>query len=220
MKKSIIMGAAAAVVIIVAACIIGVSVYKDYKEKNTPSDVVMPLAEYYGIGGEDVMIIIDEKVYEKTALWRDETVYFDLDTVVDMYDHRFFWVENENTLFYAPPDTVYTFYPGKNEYLLNRSPVSSNVPMVQSKDGVVYVSVKLLEQYCGITYSLYDDPHRMLITYSDEAFLAAAAKEDTQIRVSQDIKADILKEVKAGDVLRFIDGGGIREKGFIKVIII
>ncbi|MCR5330740.1 MAG: hypothetical protein K6E62_06085 [Lachnospiraceae bacterium] len=218
MKKNIIMGAVAAVVIIVAACIIGISIYKDYKEKNTPSDIVMPLSEYYGISGEDVMIIIDEKVYDKKALWRDETVYFDLDTVKSMYDHRFFWVENENTLFYTPPDTVYTFTPGSTEYLLNRSPISSNVPTVQLKDGVVYVSITLLEKYCGITYRLYDDPHRILITYSDEAYLTAVAKEDTQIRVSQDIKADILKEIKTGEALRFIDGGGIREKGFIKVM--
>ncbi|MBP5330863.1 MAG: hypothetical protein J6Y89_03320, partial [Lachnospiraceae bacterium] len=218
MKKNIIMGAVAAVVIIVAACIIGFSIYNDYKEKNTPSDVVMPLSEYYGISGEDVMVIIDEKVYDKKALWREDMVYFDLDTVVSMYDHRFFWVENENTLFYAPPDTVYAFKPGENDYLLNRSAVSSSVPMVQIRDGVVYVSIKLLEQYCGITYKLYDEPHRILITYSDEAYLAAVATEDTQIRVSQDIKADILKEVKTGDVLRFIDGGGIREKGFIKVM--
>ena len=69
-----------------------------------------------------------------------------------------------------------------------------------------------------MTCSAFDDPHRLLITYSDEAFLAATVKENTQIRVSQDIKADILKETAEGEILRFIDGGGIRENGFVKVM--
>ena len=220
MKKNYIFAAAAAAIILIAVAVIGLIIYKDYKEKHAPSEVVMPLDEYYAISGEDVMIIIDEKVYDKKALWRNDAVYLDLDTVQQMYDtdRKFFWAEAENTLYYDVPGIVFRFFPGKSEYYINRGETAADRPMAELKDGVVYICLDLLKQYSGITYSIYDDPHRLLITYSDEAFLTAPASENTQIRVSQSIKADILKEVKAGDTLRFIDGGGIREEGFIKVM--
>ncbi|MCR5324155.1 MAG: hypothetical protein K6E85_12890 [Lachnospiraceae bacterium] len=218
MNKNIIFTLMAVAVAVMAAGCSNIDIIDGLKEKGDPSTVVMPLGEYYAISGEDVMVIIDEKIYDKKALWRDDAVYLDLDTVKQMYDNRFFWDENEKTMYYGPPDTVYRFYPGEKEYILNRSSISGEKPMIQEKDGILYVCVELLEKYCGITCRIYDEPHRMLITYSDEAYLAAVAKEDTQIRVKQDIKEDILKEVKAGDVLRFIDGGGIRENGFVKVM--
>ena len=217
MKKNIIVIAVAAVIVLAAAGILGRKFYRDYQEKHQPSTTVMPLAEHYDISGEDVMIIIDETVYGKKGLWRNDTVYLDLETVTSMYDHRFFWVESENTLFYSTPDKIYKFFPAKNEYLLNREAAVSDVPVVETANGTVYISINFLEN-CGITCRVYDDPHRILITYSEEEFLATTAKEDTQIRVSQDIKADILKEVAAGDKLRYIDGGGIRQGGFIKVM--
>ena len=217
MKKSIIMGAVAAVIVIVAAAVLGIIFYRDYREKHTPSTVVQPLAEYYGITGEDVMIIIDETVYGKKGLWRNDSVYLDLDTVVSMYDHRFFRVESENVLYYSTPDKLYKFYPGKKEYFLNRDPVLGSIPMTEEKDGILYVSTSFLEN-CGITCRIYDDPHRILITYSEEQYLGTVAKEASQIRTSQNIKADILKEVVPGEPLRLIDGGGIRENGFIKVM--
>ncbi|MBR4725452.1 MAG: hypothetical protein IK071_06685 [Lachnospiraceae bacterium] len=220
MKRNFYFGVAAAAIILIALAVIGTIIYKDYKEKHAPSEVVMPLDEYYAITGEDVMVIIDEKVYDKKALWRNDAVYLDIDTVHEMYDtdRKFFWSEAENTLYYDVPGTVFRFFPGENGYYTNRSAVSAERPMAEIRDGVVYICVDLLQKYSGITCSIYDAPHRILITYSDEAYLAAPAKEDTQIRVSQSIKADILKEVKAGDILRFIDGGGIREEGFIKVM--
>ncbi|MBO4414809.1 MAG: hypothetical protein J5824_02365 [Lachnospiraceae bacterium] len=218
MKKNIILTIMAIAAVLILAGCSKTGILDGFTQKDPPSTVVMPLSEYYGISGEDVMIIIDEKVYDKKALWRDDAVYLDLETVKQMYDNRFFWDENEKTMYYGPPDTVYRFYPGVKEYILNRSTITGDRPMIQEKDGTLYICVELLEKYCGITCRIYDDPHRILITYSDEAYLEAVAKEDTQIRVKQDVTKEILKEVKAGDVLRFIDGGGIMENGFVKVM--
>ena len=207
----------AAAVVLIAVGILGFMFYRDYREKHAPSEVVMPLDQYYGISGEEAMIIIDEKVYDKKALWRDGEVYLDLETVKTMYDHRFFWAENEETLFYSTPDKIYRFFPGQRDYILNRSTVTGDVPPIQTANGTVYISAGFLKN-CGITYRVYNDPERIMITYTDEAYLEAPVEKDTQIRVSQNIKADILKEVKVGDVMRYIDGGGIRDNGFIKVM--
>ena len=74
--------------------------------------------------------------------------------------------------------------------------MTGDVPPVQTANGTVYISAGFLKN-CGITYRVYNDPERIMITYNDEAYLEAVVEKDTQIRVSQNIKADILKEVKA-----------------------
>ena len=56
---------------------------------------------------------------------------------------------------------------------------------------------------------MYDDPARILVTYSTDEFLCATVKEESSIRVSQDIKADYLEKLPAGSVVRIIEGGGI-----------
>ncbi|MCR5684953.1 MAG: hypothetical protein K6G81_05955 [Lachnospiraceae bacterium] len=207
----------AAAVVIIAVTILGFMLYRDYQEKHRPSDVVMPLSEYYSLTDDEGLIIIDETVYEKRAAWRNGTAYLDLNTVLTMYDHRFFWVEQENTLFYSMADVVYRFTPGKAGYLANREPAKQDRPVVELIDHVPYIRIDFLER-CGITYRLYTGPNRVMITYSDEPYLTTKAKEATQIRVGKDIKESILKEVAEGENLRYIDGGGVRENGFIKVM--
>ena len=207
----------AAAVIVVAVTILGMMLYKDYQDKHKPSDVVMPLAQYYSLSADEGLIIIDETVYEKKAAWRNGTAYLDLNTVLEMYDNRFFWVGQENTLFYSMADVVYRFTPGEKRFLANREPMEQDKPVVELVGGLPYIRIDFLER-CGITYRLYSDPNRVMITYSDEPYLTTKAKEATQIRMGKDIKESILKEVAEGENLRFIDGGGVRENGFIKVM--
>lgn len=218
MKKKLIYAAIAAVVVIIAGVILVSGFLKQYREKHAPSTTVLPLADYYKVADGEAMIILDEKVYEKTALWRSNTAYLDLDSVLKMYNHRFFWIEAENLLIYTTPSEDFRFTPGEKDYILNFIVKTSEVPMVEKKDEVPYISIDFLKEHCGMTVEVYNDPDRIMITYEPDSFLAAEVIEETQIRVSQNIKADILKTVKPGDIVRFIDGGGIRENGFIKVM--
>ena len=218
MKKKLIAAAIAAVVVIIAAVILVSGFVKQYREKRRPSDVVMKLSDYYKIPDGEAMIILDEKVYEKNALWRNNTAYLDLDSVRSMYNHRFFWVEEENQLIFTTPTENFRFVPGEKGYIVNFTMKENAVPILELKDKTPYVCIDFLKEYCGITCRIYNDPNRVLITYSADSYLAADAAVESQIRVSQDIKADLLTTLEPGDKVRFIDGGGIRENGFIKVM--
>lgn len=218
MKKKLIYAGIAAMVVIVAACILVSGFLKQYREKKAPSTVVMSLIDYYHVADGEAMIILDEKIYEKTALWRNNTAYLDLDSVTDMYDHRFFWVEEENLLIYTTPSENYRFTPGEKDFIQNFVLKTGTAPVLETKDGAPYVSIDFLQANCGMTVEVYDEPHRIMITYSNDGFLSANVVEESQIRVSQNIKADILTTVEPGETVRFIDGGGIRENGFIKVM--
>lgn len=217
MKKKIIGIAIAALIVLTAAAILVLKLISEYKAANAPSEVVKPLNEYYSVADGEAMVIIDEKVYEKAALWSSDTAYLDLDTVRSMYNHRFFWTEAENLMIYTTPDKVYHFTPGERNYEVNTELTSAEAPVVEVRGGVPYISVNFLEN-CGITYRIYNDPNRVMITYSDEAYLTAPVAQASQIRTGQDIKDDIVRELAEGETVRFIDGGGIRENGFVKVM--
>ncbi len=208
----------AAIVVIGALSALGIILYNGYRNSHKPSDVVMPLESFYGVEEGRAMIILDEGVYGKTALWRHDTAYIDLETVRTMYSHRFFWVPGENLMIYTTPTEVFHFTPGESGFTDNGEAMTGKAPVVElDENGDPYIEVTYLEN-CGITYSIYDSPHRVMITYSTEGFLAADVIAETQIRVRQDIKADLLVTLEPGEKVRFIDGGGIRENGFIKVM--
>ncbi|MBP5653374.1 MAG: hypothetical protein J6X17_08185, partial [Lachnospiraceae bacterium] len=173
MKIKLIGVLAAVIIVIGAAAAIGFTLYKSFQESHAPSEVVMPLPDFYNVADGEAMIIIDEKVYSKTALWQHDTAYIDLETVAAMYIHRFFWVPEENLMIYTTPTEVFHFTPGQSAYTVNDVPAESKAPVViLGADGMPYIEITYLEN-CGITYRMYDEPHRILITYSDESFLAA-----------------------------------------------
>lgn len=225
-----------AIIIVVLAVLtvvglLALNFYNEYKEEHAPSTEVTELRSIYEVPDDEAMVIIDEKIYGRNALWRNNMAYLDLDTVTEMYIHRFFWEADENLMIYTTAEGVYHFTPGMSDFILNNVMMTGEIPVVEEKGGLPYISVEFLKE-CGITYSIYGNsaaanntagtegcgPMRLMITYAEDAYLAAYAKEATQIRTGQDIKAGILKEVGAGELLRYIDGGGIRENGFIKVM--
>jgi len=184
--------------------------------KDEGSTVVMKLSDYYGVPEGKALIIIDETVYEKYALYADGMTYIDLETVKKMYSHRFFVVEDDNAVIYTTPTEVYDFKAGSNSFRCNGENSNSSVPIIKKSEGEYYVATAFLEQ-CGITYTFADDPARVVITYSQDQFLCMDVKEATPIRTGKNLESDRLEELKEGDRLRVIDGGGIRENGFIKV---
>ena len=215
-KKIIII--LAIVVVLGIIGIIGLNMYESYQEEHRESDIVTPLNEYYSVPAGEAMIIVDEEIYGKNALMKNGEPYLDLDTVVSKYNHRFFWSAEENSLYYTTASAEYVFTPGENSCTINRRKAECPNSIVELKDGVPYVLMSFLTECSNITYRTYTDPDRVLIIQSSDAYLCALAREDTRIRVSQDIKANLLKEVKAGDKLRFIEGGGIQKDGFVKVM--
>lgn len=215
--KKLIGALVAAAIVITAVTIIGINIRKDYIEKHTPSDVVMKLTDFYSVEDGTAMIIIDGDIYEEPALWSSNMAYLKLDFVKQKFTKRFFEVVEENQVIFTTPTKVYRFTPGEEACTVNDLLEHMPEPVIEIKDGVYYVSVRFLEPY-GITYRIYSEPNRIMLTMSDEDYLCADCVNATQIRNGRDIKADILKEVSAGEVLRFIDNGGVRENGFIKVM--
>lgn len=214
-RKTIVCLATAVVLTAVAA--LGLIIYSGIKKKLAPSTTVKPLSEYYNVASDEVMIILDEKVYDKTGLWRNGKAYLDMESVRKMYSKRFFCTDEDELVIFTTSTENYHFYPGNAEYTINGISQTGAAPVIEKKGEELYVELSFLEQL-GITYYLYTEPNRLLITYDHEEYFGAEVVTATQIRTDHDIKADIVKELVPGDKVRIIDGGGIRENGFVKVM--
>ena len=217
MNKKIFV-ALAAVIILGLLAAGGVVLYEKIADKYRESEVQLPLTSYYTVPEGEAMLIFDEKISEKNALFLNGEPYLDLPTVKEMYTAMFTWNPDENRMYYTTPSTEYVITPDSTEMLVDGKTVSNTSPIVVLKDGEPNIAMSFLLNCSNITYRVFENPARVLVTYSTDEYLCVKAKEEAAIRVSQDIKSDYLKKVPAGAVLRIIEGGGIQQKGFIKVM--
>ena len=217
MNKKVLVGLAAVIIVGLLAAA-GIIIYDKIAEKYRESDVKTELSAYYNVPEGEAMLIFDEKVYDKNALYSNGEYYLDLPTVMEKYPLLFLWNGEENRLYYTTASKAYIFTPGEKEMTLNEKAVENEIPLVIVKDGTPYVSMSFLSTCSDITYRIYHDPERVLLTYSKDEYLCATVKEETSIRVGQDIKSDYLEKLTTGAKVRIIEGGGIQQNGFIKVM--
>ena len=217
MNKKVLIGLAAVIIIGLLAAA-GVIIYDNIAEKYRESEVKTELSAYYTVPEGEAMLIFDERVYEKNALYVNGEYYLDLSTVSEKYSSLFLWNSEEKKLYFTTATAAYVFAPGEKGMLVNESTVENEIPLVLEKDGVIYVSMSFLTTCSSITYRTYHEPERVLVTYSTDEYLCANVKEETSIRVDKDIKANYLEKLPVGSKVRIIDGGGIQENGFIRVM--
>ncbi|MCR5727049.1 MAG: hypothetical protein K6G24_06250 [Lachnospiraceae bacterium] len=210
--------ALAAVILLGILVAVGVILYFKIAENYRESDVRMELTEYYTVPQGEAMLIFDEKIYEKNALFVEGEPYLDFQTVTERYSTLFMWSPDENRMYYTTLSNEYMMTPGEKDILVDEKPVTLNAAPVILRGDELYISMSFLLNCSNITYRVFENPARVLVTYSPDEYLAVKVKEETSIRVSQDIKADYLEKLQPGSVVRIIEGGGIQQKGFIKVM--
>lgn len=211
-KKLEIMGTSIAMVLILI--IIGAALIK----KFTPSKQIMELTEYYKLNPGEVMVIMQDKIYDKKALWENGTVYLDYDTVTGMLNKRFYWDGNEKLLSYTTPTEVIKTQADSNAYYVNDKEKEADYPLVTLKGNTAYIAVDFIKQYSDMRYEYYETPDRIVIQYNWGDYLFTRVKKDTKLRNEPSIKGDILVDLKAEDLLTYVDTNEVTKGGFSKVM--
>lgn len=202
------------IVILILAIALIVTLVKKY----TPNKEYMELTEYYTVPDGEAMVILDDAVYEKNAKVIDGTIYIDLDTVTDHFNHRFYWDGVENYLIYTTPTEVIKTEVGSKDYYVNKMKNSLNYVTVKTIGDQVYVALDFVEMYSDMTFVYYEEPNRVMITCKYGDYLFVDVVKNAQIRNGASIKSEILSDVNTGDKLYIIDNGGTGENGFLKVM--
>lgn len=211
-----IIGSAVAVIIIVILAITSVV------KMMTPSKEIMPLTDYYIVEDSQVKIILQDELYEKNGLLIDDRIYIDYDTVVSLFNHRFYWDSNENVLTYTTPNEIIRAKEGKKSYSVTKSTIETEVatdyPIVEALADQVYLSLDFVKQYSNLTYEFYKTPNRVVINYIWDSYLFTEVEKATQLRYEPNIKSPILMELPVGTSLMYVDTEEVPKNGFIKVM--
>jgi spore germination protein YaaH len=214
--KLAVIGSAIAVIIIAIALIAMVV------EKLTPSKEVMKLTDYYKLKDSEVLVVLQNEVYEKKGMLLDGIVYIDYETVAEKFNKRFYWDYNENILTYTTPDEIIRAEAGSREYTVTKSTietkVDSNYPIVKVFADKVYLALDFVKEYSDLTFELYKDPNRVVINYKWGDFLFTEVKKPTQLRYEASIKSPILLQLTAGTSLMYVDTEEAPKNGFVKVM--
>ena len=111
-------------VLLLAVIVALISLISRVVEKYTPSDERVDTAEYFGISGENEMVLVmQDELLEEKGLLENGTAYLSYEAVKTWLNNRFYWDSSENLMLYTTPEDVIrlqqerhlTLYPGKRK---------------------------------------------------------------------------------------------------------
>lgn len=174
-------------------------------KKLTPSKEIMKLTDYYPLEKGEALIIMQDSIYDRKAMVEGGNLYLDYDTVTEYFNKRFYWDSTENILSYTTPTEIIKADLDSKEYYVNKSKENMDCPIVESKDGTVYISIDFVKKYSDMKYKYYKSPDRVVIQYKWGDYLYTKTKKATQLRYEPSIKSQILKEMDPEEVLLYVD---------------
>lgn len=214
--KIAVIGSALGIIIIVIALISALV------KSLTPSKEVMKLTDYYKTVDSEVVIILQNELYKEKGLLIDNRVYIDYNTVVDKFNKRFYWDNNENILTYTTPTDIIRAEADKKEYSDTKSTIETKVesdyPIAQVFADKVYISLDFVKKYSDLNYKYYQKPNRVVINYRWGDYLYSKVDKDTQLRYDSSIKSAILRQLTEGTKLMYVDSEEAPKHGFVKVM--
>lgn len=207
-----------ATMILIIAVALGMIISK----KLTPSKEEMQLTDYYQVKDNEVLVILQDRIYEKKGMVLDGVVYLDYETVIQEFNHRFYWDYNENILTYTTPSEIIKAEAGGNKYSVTKGMIetnaSSDYPIVKVFADQVYIAMDFVQQYSDITFQFYGTPNRIVINYKWGDYLYTEVTKDTQLREKTSIKSPILLQLPTGTSLMYVYTEEAPKNGFVKVM--
>lgn len=211
MKKNVLPVLIIVGLIVVVLIFIGVSAVID---ALTPSTERANLTEYYEITEESqVAIVLDNEVLDTYATLIDGEVYVDFKFIYNNLSSRFYWDSNENILLYTTATNIISAEAEATSYMTGKSSTDFGKTIVKATADSALVHIDFVSKFANIRVTHYETPKRVVITKTWGDVSVASAKNDTQVRLSYDIKSPILSDIATGTTVTILK----EEAGWHKV---
>ena len=175
-------------------------------EKYTPTDETLDLSVHYQVDSQnDVAIIYNHELIDSKAKLLDGVVYLSLDTVKSYINSRFYWDTNENILRYVTAKDLVSVPAESTSYTITKDSHSSDHIIVKLDGETPYLAIDFIKQYSDFTYSVFENPNRLILTTAWGEYTTVTTKKKTQLRVLGGIKSPILAEVEKGSTLTVLE---------------
>ena len=175
-------------------------------ERFTPSKEHMELTNYYKITDDSqIPIIFNNTVLDIYGASIDGHIYLDYNFVHDNLNSRFYWDSNEHLLLYTTASEVITVKPDSANYTIGISTNNYERNIVKINGDSAWIDIEFLKTYSDFTYTIYENPSRVVINNVWEELTTATVKKDTELRDKGGIKRPILKDVSKNDVVTILE---------------
>ena len=164
------------------------------------------LNDYFSLTSDNQAgVVIDNSVMGAKGIVSGGAAYVEYDTVSSYISSRFYVDTNEELLLYALPDHVLQIKPGKKTYNDGGEKVRMDHAVWLMENGTPYIALDFLKVYSPINAVFAENPNRIMVTTKFGEEQAAVVKRKTQIRKLAGVKSPVLKELKKGDTVTWID---------------
>jgi spore germination protein YaaH len=187
------------VVLVIIGC--GAFLYKKY----SPSNEKMDLNKYYGVADGEMAIVINQQMIEAKGICENGKAYIDYSTVKEYLNDRFYWDSNENLLLYTLPEETVSVETGATGYTVAKEEKTTDYVILKADAQTSYIAVDFLQQYTNLTFEVFENPDRVVITHDQSTQDIANIRKDTQVRYRAGIKSRVLKELAKGDSVVVLD---------------
>lgn len=208
------------IIIPVAICVIliGIVISIFLYQKFSPGREKMKLTDYFNMEKDTVKVILGDEICDTSALIQNKEIYLPYNLVKEKLNTRFYWDKNESLLLYSTPTAVISAEAGSKDCFRNNSKESMDYEIVRVDADSVYIALDYVKEHTALTYEIYDNPERVVITYEfgkEKEYIKTDS--DCVLRYQSDIKSDILVNLKENETLRLLEKED-EETGFCKVM--
>ena len=198
-----------AIVLIIIVVVVALSsgMFDSLKYSSQKAD----LYSYYNISDDDRAVIVrDGEITDETVPVFDGQPYVLLNDVNDEFNDRFYYDVESDSYLYTRADSIDSAKaaPGSITYMGGTRTVDYSPFVVKDED--TYIALEYLKLYKNLTFDMFGgngEPYRITIREEWENDTKADMLKDQAVRVAEDKKSDVLKELKEGDSLIVLDKG-------------
>lgn len=161
----------------------------------------------YGISDGEYTVMWNHEMTELKAIDDGEgNVYMDVNTANKNFNSRIYWDEESNAILYATPDGMAEYTPDSTTYTVGDDTESSKIPIVISRDGMLYISMDFIEENTKMDCSIFTNPNRVVIqTKWGEIQTSKVTDKKAVIRYKGGPESEAFRELEKGEELTVID---------------
>lgn len=203
MKKRIIV---IAVAIVAIALIAYFGIGKRVIDKYTYGTEKADLAAYFGTSGDELAIVLGDRILADKAVKGDGYCYFEFATVEDYIGDGFYYdpAYNGGTLMFTTADGTIEAPVGSSKYGFDGEGADLGHRTCYLEGNTLYIASDYVSQYFSINVNVYDE-HVLLVTKGLSGTNTMITTSATQIREKGGIKSPILREVEEGETVLLIE---------------
>lgn len=200
MKKKVV---SVIVALVLIAAVGLVSCGKALWDKYSYGRELADMDEYYGVGEGELAVILQDARIDARAVWKEDAVYFDLETVSTYFNDGFYVDRNESKLLYTTANDTAEALLGARGYSDRDGSHTTDYSVCYEQGDKLYIAADYVRKFTNYSYTLFDRHLQVYTEWGERQTMEV--EKNTQIRLLGGIKSPILRELEKGETVELLE---------------